>query len=256
MIAIAVDDEQMMLNALTAAVKASPDISEVKSFSTCSAALAWAEKRPVELAFLDIHMRGMGGLALAERLQQLCPQCKIIFCTGYEEYAVEAFRLHVSGYLMKPISPQAVQREIDHIKGRTKAERLQVRCFGYFEASFQGKPLHFKRSKTKELLAFLVECNGSGVTTKQICSKLWAEDSDDVKNANYLYQLFDDLRSTLRALQLEDILIRSGFSYAIDPKKLDCDYYDFLQTGKPSFMGEYMTQYSWAEETCGRLLKK
>ena len=37
---------------------------------------------------------------------------------------------------------------------------------------------------------------------------------------------------------------------------LDCDYYDYLKNGKPDFMGEYMSQYSWAEGTCGMLWQK
>lgn len=108
MIAITVDDERPMLTALTQAVSACTDISSVTEFSACSAALAWVEEHDVDAAFLDISMRGMGGLALAERILEIRPECAIIFCTGYSEYAVDAFRLHVSGYLMKPITKEAV----------------------------------------------------------------------------------------------------------------------------------------------------
>ena len=106
--AIAVDDEIYMLETLLESVSASSDIEMVEAFSTCSAALAYATDNPVDIAFLDINMRGIGGLGLAERLTQLHPRCKIIFCTGYEEYAVSAFQLHASGYLMKPITAEAV----------------------------------------------------------------------------------------------------------------------------------------------------
>ena len=70
MIAIAVDDEILMLGALVAAVKASPDICEVVPFSGCDEALAFVKENPVDVAFLDIQMRGMGGLALAEKMNQ------------------------------------------------------------------------------------------------------------------------------------------------------------------------------------------
>jgi DNA-binding LytR/AlgR family response regulator len=40
----------------------------------------------------------MGGLALAEKIIAVCPNCKFVFCTGYEEYAIPAFMLHASGY--------------------------------------------------------------------------------------------------------------------------------------------------------------
>ena len=132
--AIAVDDEIYMLENLQEAVSASSDVEAVEAFSSCSAALAYAAENPVDIAFLDINMRGIGGLGLAEKLLEMQPRCKIVFCTGYEEYAVSAFQLHVSGYLMKPITPEAVQKEIDHVKGIKAAEKLlTIRCFGNFE---------------------------------------------------------------------------------------------------------------------------
>ena len=147
MIAIAVDDEPLMLGALVKAINASPDISEVAQFSGCEDALNYVKDNPVDVAFLDINMRGMGGLALAEKMIGLCPDCKIVFCTGYEEYAISAFKLHVSGYLLKPISAADVQGEIDNIKGvRHREKPLVVKCFGNFEVYAKGENLTFKRS--------------------------------------------------------------------------------------------------------------
>ena len=252
--AIAVDDEVYMLETLLEAVSASSDIETVEPFSSCSAALAYATDNPVDIAFLDINMRGIGGLGLAEKLTGLQPRCKIIFCTGYEEYAVSAFQLHASGYLMKPITAQAVQKEIDHIKGVTSAEKLlTIKCFGNFEALYNGESLPFKRKKAKELLAVLVDRNGAGITAKQICAILFHDDSDDTKNAAYLRQLVLDLKNALKQVGAEDVLRHDTPYYRIDTNLVKCDYFRFLDTGKPEFHGEYMTQYSWAEATCAML---
>ena len=252
--AIAVDDEIYMLETLLEAVSASTDIETVEAFSSCSAALAYATENPVDVAFLDINMRGIGGLELAEKLAQLHPRCKIIFCTGYEEYAVSAFQLHVSGYLMKPITAEAVQKEIDHIKGIKSTEKLlTIKCFGNFEVLYNGKSLPFKRKKTKELLAVLVDRSGAGVTAKQICAILFPDDTDDTKNAPYLRQLVWDLRNTLKTIRAEDVLQHDTPYYRVDTNLIRCDYLSFLETGKPEFHGEYMTQYSWAEATCAML---
>ena len=124
MIAIAVDDEILMLGALVKAISASPDIREVTKFSDCELALDFVKDNPVDIAFLDINMRGMGGLVLAEKILGMRPDCKIVFCTGYEEYAISAFKLHASGYLMKPISADDVQNEIDNIKGLRQKETV------------------------------------------------------------------------------------------------------------------------------------
>ena len=169
--AIAVDDEIYMLETLQEAVSASADIELVKGFTSCSSVLAYAAENPVDVAFLDINMRGIGGLGLAEKLMDLHPRCKIIFCTGYQEFAVPAFQLHVSGYLMKPITAEAVQKELDYIKGLRATEKLlTIKCFGNFEVLHDGKILPFRRMKAKELFAVLVDRNGAGMTAKQLCA--------------------------------------------------------------------------------------
>ena len=254
MIAIAVDDEVLMLRALSAAIEASPDVRYVAKFSDCDEALAYAKANPVDVAFLDINMRGMGGLSLAEKIVTYRPDCKIVFCTGYEEYAIPAFKLHASGYLMKPVSAKDVQAEIDNIKGVRKREKvLEVKCFGNFEVYARNEKLVFKRLKSKELLAFLIDRNGAGLTAKEICAVLFPDDTDDTKNAAYLRQLVMDVKNTLKGVRAEDVLRHETPYYRVDTNLVKCDYLSFLESGKPEFHGEYMTQYSWAEETCALL---
>ena len=254
MIAIAVDDEALMLRALVRAISVSPDITGVFKFSDCEKALNYVKDNPVNVAFLDINMRGMGGLALAEKIISVRPNCKIVFCTGYEEYAIPAFKLRASGYLMKPISAEDVQGEIDNIKGvRNKEKLLEVKCFGNFEVYAKGERVVFKRSKTKELLAFLVDRNGAGMTAKQICAVLFPYDSDDNKNVAYLRQLVLDLKSTLKAFGAEEVFRHETPYYRIDTNLIKCDYFSYLESKKPEFLGEYMAQFSWAEETCAML---
>ena len=254
MIAIAVDDEVLMLGALVKAISASPDIKEVTKFSDCEQALEFVRKNPLDIAFLDISMRGMGGLTLAQKILDTRPNCKIVFCTGYEEYAIPAFKLRASGYLMKPISAEDVQNEIDNIKGlRQKEKLLTVKCFGNFEVYAKNEKITFKRLKTKELFAYLVDRNGAGMTAKQICAALFPDDEDDTKNAAYLRQLVMDLKNTLKLAGAESVLRHETPCYRVDTSLIQCDYFSYLETGKPEFHGEYMMQYSWAEDTCAFL---
>ena len=255
MIAIAVDDEVLMLGALVSAISASPDITDIAKFTSCEEALEFAKGNLVDIAFLDINMRGMGGLALAEKITEVSPDCKIVFCTGYEEYAIPAFKLHSSLYLMKPVSAKDVQVEIDNIKGVRKSQKpITVKCFGNFEVYAKGEKLTFKRSKTKELFAFLIDRNGAGVTVAEIGATLWEENLE--QRNNYIHQLFRDLRQTLESVKMGDVFQRNNLLYSINTEKIDCDYFEFLKNGKPEFFGEYMSQYSWAEETCGLLWER
>lgn len=101
----------------------------------------------------------------------------------------------------------------------------------------------------------MVDRNGAGVSVAEIGVALW-ENDEEQKNQNYIHQLFRDLRQTLEAIGMEDIFERNNYLYSINPAKIDCDYFNHLKTGKPEFIGEYMTQYSWAEGTCGLLWER
>ena len=99
----------------------------------------------------------------------------------------------------------------------------------------------------------LMDRSGAGVTAKQICAILFPDDTDDSKNSAYLRQLILDLKTTLKTVGAENVLRHDTPYYRIDINLLRCDYLSFLETGKPNFHGEYMTQYSWAESTCAML---
>lgn len=251
--AIAADDEPLMLRALIKAISASDDIEDVYAFSSCEKVLEWIQTNRVDIAFLDIDMRGMGGLALAEHIMKIQPKCKIVFCTGYEQYAIDAFRIHVSGYLMKPIDKASVQGEIDFIKKERKDDKLlTIKCFGEFEVYHYGKIVHFPRRKSKELLAYLIDRQGAAVNGRTIVTRLWDEDNIE-KKLNYFRQISMNLRQVLESIGAKDVFNTNNNQYSLKTELIDCDYLNYLRTGKPDFRGEYMTQYSWAEETCGLL---
>ena len=110
-----------------------------------------------------------------------------------------------------------------------------------------------KRKKAKELLAVLIDRKGAEMTAKQICAILFPDDTDDIKNAAYLRQLVLDLKNTLKTIHAEDVLHHDTPYYRVNTNLIKCDYLSFLENGKPEFYGEYMNQYSWAEETCAML---
>ncbi|MDO5837119.1 MAG: response regulator, partial [Methanobacterium sp.] len=252
MIAVTVDDEVLMLEMLTDAVAASREIAEVHDFTNGEDTLEWMKTHGADVAFLDINLRGIGGIELAKEIHRLQPECGIIFCTGYEEYALQAFGVQALGYLLKPVTEEAVQKEIDHVlELKGVKPMLKVQCFGEFEVFGRGKPLHFKRRKTKELLALLVDRRGSGLTNPEICAILW-EDDAKYNTTAYLNNLFSDLRSTLEENGIPDVLVKNGNTYAVNVKMIDCDYYRYLRGQyMEQCREEYMSQYSWAETTNG-----
>ena len=260
MLVFNIDDEEATLEELRDAVAQAEPRAEIRCFRRAADALAAvARGEQPDVVFSDIQMPGMDGLSLAVRLKQEVSGVKVIFVTGYEQYAVEAFRRHVSGYLMKPVDAAMVREELDALGiplQPADPEKLRVRCFGWFDVFWHDEPLIFSRTQTKELFAYLIDREGAACTAGEIVAVLW-EDLDAVKDPKaYLRALTLDLRATLASIGMEDVLIRSRGQWAVRTEKLDCDYYR-LKNGDPAainaYNGEYMKQYSWAEMTLAAL---
>ena len=213
MTVICVDDEALILQRTVTMLKKTKKFDNVEAFMEVKEALDYLDGASAQLALLDIDMPEMTGLELAEKMKDKCPEIKIIFLTGYSEYAVDAYAIHASGYLLKPIGYDKLVAEIDYVLGQVQAEtvsapsktsdtRVRIETFGYFNILLDGKPVVFKRNKAKELIACLVDRQGKFVSRK---------DCD-------LYRFLNKDRQAIE-----------------------------------SFRGEYMSSYSWASETEGFL---
>ena len=122
---LCVDDEPLALQMLMISIqKAKPD-AEVDGFEEPEDLIEEAEKNGCDIAFLDIHMSGMDGVEAAKKLKEINPKMNIIFVTGYSEYAGEAMRLHASGYILKPLTPEKIRKEIEHLRFPVRGGRIQ-----------------------------------------------------------------------------------------------------------------------------------
>ena len=258
MLALCVDDERLGLEVLKRVVSSAPQVTGTAAFEDESEALLWAGHHRPDVAFLDIQMHEMGGLILAQSLRALHPSLPIIFCTAYENYAVRAMNLHIdASYLMKPVQREAVAYELDRILAKPPEKLLDVVCFGNFDVFAKGKLINFERSISKEMLACLIDRRGAKMTIPELYAI--ACDSRKKLSRQSVYQALYSLKATLNTVGADDVLISGPGSYAIDISRVSCDYYRLLDGDKNaehSFMGEYMNQYSWAEETCGWLTMK
>lgn len=245
-----VDDEKYMLDEISEILRRVRPDDEVVTFSNPRSALEAAKQQPVDVAFLDIQMGSMTGLQLALQMKHLQPDVHIIFVTGYQEYAVEAFKMHATGYLLKPIVEKDLLRELTFIYGENEKKRVRVQTFGGFELFVDGKAVKFDRAKAKELLAYLINLNGAAVTTAQAYAVLFEDAADSSSGKTYFRNIVHSLKSTLKNVGAEEILMRDFNRLAVFPQLIDCDYYRFLQ-GDPialnHFRDNYMPQYSWAE---------
>ena len=253
---IAVDDEKIALQGLLSAIQQAAPNAEIHGFRYTREAIAHMESDPCDVAFLDIEMKGMNGVEVAEALKEINPDVNIIFATGFGAYRDVAFDLHASGYLIKPITEEAVKRELDNLRRPISTpKRLQIHAFGNFEVLYNNAPLKFKYQKTKEMLAYLVDRKGAMCSTGEIMAVLF---DDDDHNA-YYQRLRSDLRSVFSGIGCESLILQQKGLLGLAVDEVDCDYYDYLN-GKTAlekvYHGEYMMQYSFAEVTNAELFAK
>lgn len=253
--AICVDDEPLITDYVVSLCRELPQIDEVQGFLLAREALDWLKEHPVDLVLLDINMPDMNGLALAAEIKRCRPDTAIIFLTGYSEYAVKAFELHVSGYLLKPVNREKLAAEVAYaLSSRAPAPRarLLVQTFGSFDIFVDGKPVSFRMAKCKELLAYLVDKQGGGVTRAELASILWEDRLYDRKLQKQLDVYIRTLRETLREYGIEEMVEMNKGVLRVRPEKFDCDAYRF-RAGDPEavnrYRGEYMSAYSWASST-------
>ncbi len=256
---LAVDDEKAALRVLTNAIAEAMPSAEISSFQSAAEALTYACEHGCDTAFLDIEMREMSGLQLAKSLKDAHPNINIIFVTSYSQYMGDALSMYVSGYVMKPVTKEDVERELEHLRHPPEPEtkhKLRVQCFGNFEVFSGNAPLHFRYSRAKELFAYLIDRKGSAVNTEELIAVLWEDEPASSSIKSHLRNLLSDLAHTLADAGAGDVLVKSRNCYAVNTDALNCDYYDFLRQKTDAvnaYMGEYMTQYSWAEMTLGYL---
>ncbi|MEG1145667.1 MAG: response regulator, partial [Clostridium sp.] len=202
-------------------------------------------------------MSDMDGIALAKHLKQVNPKVNIIFVTAYKKYAMEALSLHSSGYVMKPATKEKIEHELEYLRypvSMLTKHKVWIQCFGNFEVFADGEPIKFTYSKTKELLAFLVDRKGAFCSNGEIIAALWEDDGDMVKKSSYLRDLRADLRATFTTFGVEEAIRKQRGVMAVSLDKIACDYYNWMQgdiAAINAYRGEYMSQYSWGEFTLG-----
>ena len=219
---LCIDDEPLALRLMVSMLEDKPDVGTVCSFSGAADALSCAETTPFDIAFVDIMLGGANGLDFAQSLRAMQPHCKIIYCTGYPQYAIESInRGIVDGYLLKPVEEKQLQEILDRYRVR---KPLTVSGSGMQLGVFDrhGQPVVFARRKTMQLFSLLLERDGQEATTDGLCELLWEHKADMIyKNRQYLYSLTNDLSSALKEHDALEVFIRTAEGYALDMSQIE-----------------------------------
>jgi two-component system LytT family response regulator len=175
-----VDDEQLARERLRRLLAAHPQIQVVGEAEDGEQAIERILELEPALVFLDIQMPGCSGLEVAASLS--VPRPKIIFCTAFDEYAVDAFELHAVDYLLKPVNRARLAKAVERVLAedrRSDGDRAIDRAgqaSGHYPTRFLAKRgTRFCVVPRDEVLCFVSE---QGLTTVQTSRHhLWMQPS-------------------------------------------------------------------------------
>ena len=118
---IAIEDEPLALDQIEAYINKVDFLQLEKKFSNAIEPISYLKENKVDLIFLDIEMEEFTGLQL---LNMLTHRPKVILTTAYDKYALDAFDLDVSDYLLKPISFERFLKAVDKVYLSCKPKKL------------------------------------------------------------------------------------------------------------------------------------
>ena len=142
---------------------------------------------------------------------------------------------------------------------KKQKQSLEARTFGNFTLMYENKVVKFTRTKSNELIGYLIYKNGSSVQTKELINLLWGEHADSASYGANLRNLISDIKHTFAELGIQNFFITEYNNFRINPEIIKCDYYDFLSgdsAATKNFAGEFMSQFSWAEAAAAFIERK
>ena len=259
--AVCVDDEKPALEHSVSLCREMLQLTQVDGFTDPREALTWMREHPTDFALLDICMPEMDGITLARGIREISPETAILFVTEHPQYAVEAWEVHATGYISKPLTGERLSDELNYAAewrrertGERQVPHIAVQTFGNFDLIVDGERVCFARATSTELFAFLVDKKGIRVSRAEVFQRLWPGEEYTRPRQKQLDVIIRSLRATLREYAISEILQLERGTLRIVPQVIDCDMYRLFAGDvryENEYQGEYMTPYAWANLTEG-----
>jgi two-component system response regulator LytT len=112
---LAVDDERPALDEIGYLLRRCAGVAEVLTVESSTDALRHLRQQHFDVVMVDVRMPGLDGLELASVLAQFSSPPAVVFVTAHEEYALEAFDVNATGYLLKPVSQERLAEVLKRI---------------------------------------------------------------------------------------------------------------------------------------------
>ena len=112
-----------------------------------------------------------------------------------------------------------------------------------------GDVMTFSRTKSKELLAYLIDCAGFPITSNEIAEDLYETTLDRQMSKN-ISKIIIGLMDDLKHEGYEGVVVKQNRQLYVNKDRISCDIYDAIDgdvDALNSYHGEYLIEYSWAE---------
>lgn len=219
--AILIDDEQLPLLYLKKVLENKVNGVEVVGLFQ-DPIQAFEEIKTIlpDVVFLDIHMPGMNGLEVGERIQEVLQNIEIVFVTGDDNHALEAFDLYAFDYIVKPLQIERLKKTVERLQQRIKnnqtsiiEEKESTLLWTFNQLKFQRpgcEPEIFKwrTSKVQELFAYMFHHREKTVDRETLIELLWPDFGID-RGAKQLYTAIYHIRQTIKKAGISSITINS-----------------------------------------------
>jgi len=113
--ALLVDDDRIVLESMKALLAEDNDVEVCGVAADAEEALLKIDQLQPDVLFLDVHMPGMDGF---EMVQKLPYRIDIIFVTTSESHAIRAFEWNALDYLLKPVNPARLRKSVERVLAR------------------------------------------------------------------------------------------------------------------------------------------
>lgn len=254
---IYVDDEAPAIQNFRFTVANFPEIRQLHTFQNGEEALSFARENTIDAAFLDMEMPGIHGLQLARALKEHDPNIRVVFVTAFAQYALDAFGVDATGYLLKPYSAADIHKELAKCAyTHLPSHRLVLRTIPTFSATVDGAPLSITGPKSREMLALLVDRAESGLSVGEAIACLWPDRPADAATQSLCRMAFKRLAEALERVDLSDVVYTIDSRRYLRTDSVDCDLYRILAGDRLAarrYVGEYLSEYEWAEDRNAQL---
>ena len=177
---ILVDDEWLMREEMRMLLRGYPEIEIVGEAESVPAAVEVIQQTQPDVVFLDIQMPGETGFKLFERVKI---DCKVVFVTAYDEYAIKAFDVNAVDYILKPVKKERLDNTIQRLLSQeARPPAPAPKQFGANDSIYLMVDDRYKFVKIRLIKCVLAEgnysyiidqCDRKGLVTKTL--REWEE---------------------------------------------------------------------------------